>query len=456
MSIFKSGLIGTLIDKVTKGQERSVKAKKNILASFAIKGMSIAISLVLVPLTLNYVDQTEYGIWITLSSVVAWFGLFDIGFGNGLRNKFAEAVAEENFHLARVYVSTTYAILGIIIGCVLLIFLLVNPLLNWANLLNAPPEMAESLSIVALVVFVFFCIQFLLNLLSTVMMANQEPAKASLLNLLGNAVALIIIFFMMKATEGSLLNLSIVFSVAPVIVLIFSSVWLYKKQYKKFAPSLKYVDYSCARDLMSLGVKFFVLQIAAIVMYSTSNILIAQLFTPADVTPYNIAFKYFNVVPMALTIVMSPFWSAYTDAWFKGDIPWIKSTLKKLRLIWAVFSVGALIMLACADFVYELWVGEDIIVPFSISVSLAIYVIIYGWTNIYTTFLNGAGKIKLQLYVSIIGMVLNIPLAIILSKWFGISGVILSSVVLLGINMILEPYQTNKILNKTATGIWNK
>jgi len=456
MSYWKSGLIGNLIGKITQGQERSVKAKKNILASFAIKGMSIAISLILVPLTLNYVDQTEYGIWITLSSVVAWFGLFDIGFGNGLRNKFAEAVAQENFQLARTYVSTTYAILGLIIGAVLLIFFCVNPFLNWSSLLNAPVEMAESLSLVALVVFVFFCIQFTLNLLSTVMMANQEPAKANLIYLLGNVISLVIIFFMMKFTEGSLLNLSFVFSAAPVIVLIGASIWLYKTQYKKFAPSLKYVQFSCARELMNLGLKFFVLQIAAIVMFSTSNILIAQLFTPADVTPYNIAFKYFNVIPMALTIVMSPFWSAYTDAWYKNDIPWIKSTLKKLQMIWLVFSIGTLIMLACADFVYELWVGEDVIVPFSVSLALAIYVITYGWTNIYTTFLNGTGKIKLQLYVSIIGMILNIPLAIFLSKWLGISGIILSTVVIMIFNMVLEPYQTYKLINKTAKGIWNQ
>ena len=76
-----------------KGHERTVKAKKNIVASFVIKGLNIAIGLILVPLTINYLNPTKYGIWITLSSVIGWFSFFDIGLGNGLRNRFAEAIA---------------------------------------------------------------------------------------------------------------------------------------------------------------------------------------------------------------------------------------------------------------------------------------------------------------------------------------------------------------------------
>ncbi|MBE0664157.1 MAG: hypothetical protein IH597_17000 [Bacteroidales bacterium] len=71
----------------TKGHERTLRAKKNILASFIIKGLNIAIGLALVPLIINYLDPTRYGIWITLSSMIAWFGFFDIGLGHELRNR---------------------------------------------------------------------------------------------------------------------------------------------------------------------------------------------------------------------------------------------------------------------------------------------------------------------------------------------------------------------------------
>src|SRR5665648_546203 len=98
-----------LTDFFTKGHERSIKAKKNILASLIIKGLSIAISLVLVPLTINYINPSRYGIWLTLSSIVGWFSFFDIGLTQGLRNKFAEAKAKGEDNLAQILVSTTYA-----------------------------------------------------------------------------------------------------------------------------------------------------------------------------------------------------------------------------------------------------------------------------------------------------------------------------------------------------------
>ncbi len=110
---FLSGL-DFIFSKINKGQERSIKAKKNILASLFLKGTSIIISIILVPLTINYINVSQYGIWLTLSSIIGWFAFFDIGLTQGLRNKFAEAIAKGNDSLAQAYVSTTYAILAII------------------------------------------------------------------------------------------------------------------------------------------------------------------------------------------------------------------------------------------------------------------------------------------------------------------------------------------------------
>jgi len=131
-----------------------------------------------------------------------------------------------------------------------------------------------------------------------------------------------------------LIYLGTVFSVTPVLVLLSSSLWFYTHSYKKYAPSVKFVKFHFARDLMSLGIKFFVIQLAAVIFYQTSNIIIAHLFGPQEVTPYNIAYKYFSVITMSFSIIMLPLWSAYTEAWVKRDIDWIKNTINKLILIW--------------------------------------------------------------------------------------------------------------------------
>lgn len=441
---------------LSKGHHRSVKAKKNIIASFFLKGMSIAISLIVVPLTINYLNPSRYGIWLTLSSIVGWFSFFDIGFGNGLRNKFAESIAKGEHEKARIYVSTTYAILSIIIAFVLIIFFCINPFLNWSKILNTPSGMSGELRLLALIVFVFFCLQFVLQLITTVMTANQQPAKASLFNFFGTLFSLAVIFILTKTTSGNLVYLGTVFSVAPVVVLTASSIWYYSNEYRRYAPSIKYVKFSFARDLMSLGLKFFIIQIAFVVLYETSNIIIAQLFGPAQVTPYNIAYKYFGIIPMVFGIILVPFWSAFTEAWSKKDIDWIESTMKRLKRIWLLTSVTALIMIIFSNFIYRIWVGKEIVVPISMSVTMAVYVVLNAWNGIFSNFLNGVGKIKLQLYLSLTGSLLNIPLAIYLGKSLGIYGVVLSTTIISLMSAILLPIQFNKIIKNSARHIWAK
>jgi len=243
---------------------------------------------------------------------------------------------------------------------------------------------------------------------------------------------------------------------APLLILIFSSLWFYTHEYKKYAPSYKLVRFSFAKGLMSLGLKFFFIQIGFVIIYQTDNIIIAQLFGPKDVTPYNISFKYFSIIPMFFSIILTPFWSAFTDAWFKKDFEWIKATMKKLKLFWLLLCIVSIIMLLFSNFIFKIWVGKVVVVPFKLSAIISASVILNAWNGIYSHFLNGVGKIKLQLYSGSVGMLLNIPLAIFLGRAIGVSGVVLSIVILSAINMLWGVVQYNKIINNRATGIWGK
>jgi O-antigen/teichoic acid export membrane protein len=441
---------------LNKGHARSANARKNIVASFLIKGLNIAIGLVLVPMTIHYVNPTQYGIWLTLSSIIGWLGFFDIGLGNGLRNKFAEALAKGDDSRAKIYVSTTYAILTIIIAIVLLVFFCINPFLNWAKILNAPPELARELSVLAMIVFSSFALRFVLQLITTILTADQKPARASLFNLFGSVFSLIVIFILTKTTTGNLVYLGLGLAFTPVLVFSASSIWFYSGAYKKYAPSVKHIDLSLSRDLMGLGAKFFVIQIAAIVLYETANIVISQLFSPAEVTPYNIAYRYFGIISMVFSIIMTPFWTAFTEAWHKKDMVWIENTMKNLNRLSLLAIISVLAMLSVSKFVFRLWVGKDVIVPIGISIVMAAYFIIYVRNMTYVYFLNGVGKVKLQLYSSVAGMIINIPLAIFLGRKMGVAGVLLSSVILNGINTIWTVIQYKKIVNNTATGMWNE
>lgn len=441
---------------VNSGSTRSVKAKKNILISFLIKGISIVTGLLMVPLTISYVNQSQYGIWLTLSSVIAWFSFFDIGFGNGLRNKFAESKASGNDFLVKAYVSTTYGILTMIFIMVWIIFFLVNYELNWSTILNAPMELKNELSFVAIIVFSFFCIQIVLNTISTILFADQKPAKAALIATSGQVISLIIIYILTLTTNGSLIYLAWAIGIGPFVVLLGSSLWFFNSSYKIYSPSVKFVNFRYVKGIMSLGAKFFVIQIAAVVIYQTTNIIIAQVSGPEDVTVYNIAFKYFSIVTMVFAIVMTPFWSAFTEAKSMNDYLWMRKAYRNLFKILLCLMVFTIFMLLISNYVFNFWVGNLVSVSFSMSLVVALFVMVNLWNMLFSQLLNGMGKIKLQLYMSLIGTTVNIPLAIFLGKQYGVIGVIMSSIILSLISALYGPYQVNLLLNERAKGIWNE
>lgn len=441
-----------------KGHERTVKAKKNIIASVFIKGLSMIVGFLMVRITLDYLDQTTYGIWLTLTSFLTWFSFFEIGLGSGLRNKLAEALALKDYELGKSYVSTTYAILGLIFGVLAILFYFGNSFLDWSVILNTEKELAEELSYLALIVFGFFFLRFVFQLINIVLLADQRPAVANAFGPFGNLIVLIIIYVLTKTTEGSIIYLGWVLSVIPLLVLIGATIYFYMSEYRHIAPSIKYVNFYYAKDLLNLGVKFFVIQIAGLIIYQSSTIIIAQYFGPSEVTTYNIAYKYFSILTMAFTIIVSPFWSAYTEAWVKKDIIWIKNTIKKLINIWAILSLGGIIMLIFAKQFYHLWIGDEIIIPFNLSLVLLVYFVTYTFGGIFNMFINGIGKIRLQLILSGISALIFILVSILLIEVFnlGIISLVIASIIANIEGFIIAPIQYKKLINNKAYGIWNK
>jgi O-antigen/teichoic acid export membrane protein len=442
--------------KLISTHSRTLNIQKNVLLSFILKGVSIGISLLLVPLTLNYLDKERYGLWLTLSSIISWFSLFDIGLGNGFRNKFAEAIAQKDDSLAKTYVSTTFVLLSMIIGCVLIIFYAVNPFLDWGKILNTSVETRHTLSLLALIIFTFFALQFVFKLTTSIFLADQKSSLVDLIGVLGSLLSLIIIFLLMRIGERSLLYLGLTLSACPVLVLIITYFFVFWGKYVKYKPSLKCVDFKQSKNLMGLGILFFIPQVCSLIVFSTSNLIITQIFSPADVAVYNIAFKYFSLITMFFQIIVNPFWSAFTEAYIKQDYNWIKNVIRKLIFIWSISCIGLTLMILLSNIAYRLWVGNHIIVPLRVSISLAVYIAIANWNNIFVAFLAGISKYFIGVWLALIAGVIFVPIAVFLSKKIGLSGIPLAMSLSIIPGSFIVPVQYKRIISDKAKGFWNR
>lgn len=435
---------------MTSGSERSAKAKKNILEMLFLKGGNILIGLLMVPMTINYVDSENYGIWLTLSSMVAWMSFFNIGLNNGLKNKLCEALAVEDFKLGKKYVSTTYALLFLIFIPLMLILLFFAPYVNWYSFLSISESVGNSLVAAICILIVYFSLNFILSTVEVVLQADQNPACASLQSFLQQLCSLIIIWILTLTTDGNLINLCIALCATPLLLSCCFNFILFKGKYKAIAPSISDIDFKVAPSLLNLGVKFFIIQFAGIIQYQLSNFLILKYIGASDVTIYNIAYRYISVLWMVWSIITTPIWSAVTDAITKGDYTWIRNIQKRYFHVLLIFTICGLIMVLVSPFVYKVWIGDEIKISLILSFSVFLYIWVMMFGNVYVSILNGAGKLNLQMYSCLISPIVFIGIFFICCHVLkiGVISVIIASILSNFNGFLIAPIQCRRFLNK--------
>lgn len=198
--------------------------------------------------------------------------------------------------------------------------------------------------------------------------------------------------------------------------------------------------------LMDIGFKFFLIQLSSLVIYTTSNLIISNKLSPEEVTPYSISFRYFNIIFMVFTIIVSPMWSAVNEAYNREEYDWIKRTMKTLNRVLMVLAVVVLFMILFSDIVYRLWLGTSVIVPFDLTVLLATYVFLLTISSLYSNFLNGMNKLNIQLYTLVIAGIVFIPLSILLLEVMGVSGVALALCIVTLPGAIINIFQYRKVI----------
>jgi O-antigen/teichoic acid export membrane protein len=436
--------------------DRSQNIGKHIGLLTLYRGVTIAIGFLVVPISIDFLGAAQYGLWLTIFSFISWYGFFDIGIGNGLRIRLAESLATNDKDLARAYVSTAYFSLLALSFLFMSIFLIISPSVNWGWVFHSPIQESSLLTLLTIVA-ISFSLNLFLKLISVVYFANQNSSAPALIQLGCQILVLGFLFVALRNDADSIVTYGMIVSLSPIVVFTLVSFLSYLLNYKFLRPSLKYFRRKCIPAIMNLGGKFFVIQISATVLYSTDSFIINYFFGGAEVTVYNVALKYFSLIPIVFSIVLTPYWSAFTDAQAKRDYVWIKKSVQKLIKL-AVFLVFvSAFMFFISDWVYRIWLSGKIAVPQVLTLVMFLNTAVTTMLQVCSTLINGVGKVKLQLIVGSIGAIINIPLSIFLAVTMelGPVGVILATLITNVIGLFVYPLQVQKLINRKAEGIWS-
>ena len=104
----------------------------------------------------------------------------------------------------------------------------------------------------------------------------------------------------------------------------------------------------------------------------------------------------------------------------------------------------------------KIWIGKEVSIPIMMTIAVGIYMIINSWDSLQVNMINGIGAVKLQTYITSLGLIIHIPLSLFLGKYIGAVGVVCSMILINILYTTVFTKQINKLLNNKAKGAWLK
>lgn len=412
-----------------RAKERQRRIALSALASALAKVISVSTALVSVPLTLHYLGTERYGMWMTMSSLVAMLGFADLGIGNGLLSSVASASGRDDRSEIKAYVSSAYGVLSLIALIVVALFALSYSFVDWFRIFNVQTDIAKAEAGPALAVLVCcFALAMPVSIVQKVQMGLQRGFMASLWQCGASLMALAGVLLAIHR-QAPLPWLVLAFVGAPLLAGAMNSATFFLRLAPDIAPSWRSISTAAIRSIAGIGLLFLVLQIVGALAFASDNIIIAQMLGAGAVAGYAVPVQMFNLITTVIAMALSPLWPAYGEAIARGDKDWVRKTFKRsLLLSVGVASVCSTLMVATGPWILRLWVGHAVTPPLLLLTALGVWKVIEVGGNAIAFLLNGAKIVRLQVVTATACAIVAVMLKVILVIQIGMPGVVVATI----------------------------
>jgi O-antigen/teichoic acid export membrane protein len=408
-------------DAGQRGSGRNRRAALTGGTAVFARAVQVATSLVTVPLTIHYLGNERFGLWMTISSVLAMANFADFGIGNGVLNTVADAYGKNDFERIRAAISSGFAVLGTIGLALAGLFAASFLWVSWADVFRVTSAQARAEAGPALMVFAAcFALNIPLDLVQRVQWGLQQGFRMNLWQVCGSLVGLAGVVTGIHMHAG-LPILVAALAGAPVLATAMNSFHFFVVSRPDLMPRLRLVSRDAISYILRVGAMFFVMQLMISIAYSADNIIIARTMGAASVPSYSIPQRMFSLITLMVTMLITPLWPAYGEAIARGDMEWARRTLKRsLIAVFGATVIASTALLLVAHRLIVWWIGPGISPPFILLLGLAGWVVVECCGNTLSVFLNGAGIVRFQAIMLSIFGVACLGLKVYFIRRFGI------------------------------------
>lgn len=427
---------------------RNRRLAVGIASGVFTKGMAFLFTLVSVPMTLHYLGAEQYGIWVTMISMLAWISMVDLGVANGLTPLLSAAFGKGREDLAREYVATAFwslTAMAILAGAVIAACW---GWIDWGRTFNIGEHDLESRVSTAMALATgIFLVKLPLAVIQRIYLAYQQGLAANLWQLL-ISLAGVIGIYLVTLTQGGLIYLVLGYSGAQLLVLLANAVWLFGWSKPELRPFVR-PNLAEAKHVMTMGGMFFINQLATLLIFQKDNILITHYLGPAQATPYSVTwqmFFYLNVITILIAPYLGP---AFGEAHAKEDIHWMRKVFARYMLTTCAVALPAVALLAWFHRpILAAWVGPNVLPTTATVLWMALWTLVLSIQWPIITLLNSTGKLRIFTIVYGLAALLNMLLSVVFIKMVGVYGGVMASVITIVVFVLLPSLREVSMLLK--------
>ncbi len=421
---------------------------KQQLLSVTYKGLNVLCTLLVVRFAIQFAGEETYGIWLALLSFITWFSALESGITNAIRNKITTYFADKKFVQLRQIIGQGYLTLSYTYLSALVLMLVGVLFFDLDQLLVPADYDSNQLKIASSIAITFYFIYFALSFLNAILLSTHQPAVTYLITLIQNLITLSgILFLEYSDTEPTLLIVCVWLSITPLLTALSSSLVLYRTKLNHLVPVFeKGKSFIVDKKNRTLLYSFLSIQVCTLIIYSTDNLIIVNYLSGEEVTKFNIAFRYFNLITVLFNLILLPYWASFAEAFHQKDNKYIKNSIRKLVKFWSLLMLLSIVMVIASHQLYQLWLGYEIEIPLSLSVFTALSIALSTWYTIFSYFLNSINEVSKQRNWLILSAAINLVLSIVLIQLMGTTGVIIATCIALLPLSIALPIQYKKLI----------
>lgn len=402
--------------------------RTNIILAMTAKLASMAVSLMSVPLLLQLLGMHTYGTWATLTSLIAFIGLLDLGFGNSIRNSVAgmQTGVEES---VRTEFIAFFQMLFILALLMLAVFAVTLPRLH---LLPGSESAAWMLYVP------------LLLLLPLMLGANVlQGARATGLQAWLQATGGWLFFGLVASLAWvghtpSLFELALAWSAFYALALAIT--FAFALRVLDIAPGrlFKWSLAALPKNRLRVSLEFLVLQLSALFLYSLGNTLIFRHLGANEVARYDVLNKVFQVGFGFYTIVIGVMWSEISKHRAASDQQALSRALRRLGGVALLFSAGCMAVAFAAPWIIDQWTRHRVQVTTFEALSLAGLAAVQSMAYVGAVFMNAFERVRVQIGLAIVSISLMMPAtSLLVNSGLGIASVPLAATLLTLLPMIV-------------------